>query len=163
MIIFVTILLITSALVPYVVLLFFNDTATIPINLIITEDNYMKGFLIRTGMFSILIGTIFISLGTRVVIKPINMLSEAAKKVATGDFSVRVEEYGQHDAISDLIENFNLMVKQLSQNENLHKDFVSNLSHEFKTPISSIAGYAELLKTPNLTEEKRLEYNGTMI
>lgn len=158
MIIFVTILLITSALVPYVVLLFFNDTATIPINLIITEDNYMKGFLIRTGMFSILIGTIFISLGTRVVIKPINMLSEAAKKVATGDFSVRVEEYGQHDAISDLIENFNLMVKQLSQNENLHKDFVSNLSHEFKTPISSIAGYAELLKTPNLTEEKRLEY-----
>ncbi len=158
MIIFVTILLITSAIIPYIVMMFYEYIPEFPLELLTREESLHKAILVRTGVFSIIAGVIFISIGTRVILKPINLLSEAAKKVATGDFSIRVEEYEQHDAISELINSFNIMVNQLSKNENLHKDFVSNVSHEFKTPISSIAGYAELLKTPNLSEEKRMEY-----
>ncbi|MDO5522125.1 MAG: HAMP domain-containing sensor histidine kinase, partial [bacterium] len=63
-----------------------------------------------------------------------------------------------HDEISELTNNFSHMINELSKNEYLHKDFVSNVSHEFKTPITAITGYAELLSSPALSNEKRLEY-----
>lgn len=61
-----------------------------------------------------------------------------------------------HDEIGDLINNFNHMVCKLSKNEYLHRDFVSNVSHEFKAPITAIAGYAELLSQQDLSYEKRI-------
>ncbi len=144
MIIFMTILLFTSALVPYILLLNLNNGMT-------------TTFAIRNGIISVVVGAILTTLGIKSITNPINALSNASKKVAQGDFQVSVDKEGHH-VMTELIENFNLMAAQLSKNENLQKDFVSNVSHEFKTPIASIAGYAELLKTEDLTEEKRMEY-----
>lgn len=158
MLIFITIIFLTSVIAPYVILFLYEGGFVNIEEIIVKENNISKILAIRTSLLSIVIGTIFISLATKIVVKPINALSSAAKKVASGDFQIAVEKYGKDDEVSILIDNFNLMVTQLAKNENLHKDFVSNLSHEYKTPISSIAGYAEMLKQEELSKEKRLEY-----
>ncbi|MGL4820961.1 MAG: ATP-binding protein, partial [Bacilli bacterium] len=114
---------------------------------------------LRMGVVSLFVGTIFTLIATRVVVKPIKALSVAAKQVADGDFEMTVPSGGGgRDELSELTDNFNVMVQSLRRNEYVHKDFVSNVSHEFKTPIAAIQGYAEMLGTPGLSEEKRLHY-----
>lgn len=105
----------------------------------------------------IILGTILIFFVTITVVRPLRKISEASKKVAAGNFDVALSVKGHHE-IADLTKNFNRMVKELSANEYLHKDFVSNVSHEFKTPITSLKGYAKLLRDKELSEEKRREY-----
>ena len=60
--------------------------------------------------------------------------------------------------MSGLAEDFNKMTETLQSNEYLNREFVKNVSHEFKTPLSIIIGYSELLKSENLTENERTEY-----
>lgn len=68
------------------------------------------------------------------------------QQVAEGDFSVRLKTGKHLKEIQDIYSNFNLMVQELEATEILQTDFVSNVSHEFKTPISAIEGYATLLQ-----------------
>jgi signal transduction histidine kinase len=70
---------------------------------------------------------------------------------------MRLEVKGE-DELAVLARNFNLMTQALSSNDYIHRDFVSNVSHEFKTPIASIKGFGKLLKDPDLSEIKRQEY-----
>ena len=84
----------------------------------------------------------------------------ATKKVAKGDFSVQIDNGRKYrkDEIGLLTDNFNMMVRELESNEYLSKEFMSNVSHEFKTPIASIQGFAKLLKDDKLSEEEKQEY-----
>jgi len=77
--------------------------------------------------------------------------------VAGGDFSVKVDIKGIGE-LEELSHSFNKMTQELSSIETLRSDFVNNFSHEFKTPIVSIRGFAKLLKENNLTAEERCEY-----
>ena len=92
--------------------------------------------------------------------KPVNMLLEATEKIASGDFSVKLkldrpyEDYNDFDLI---MENVNKMAKALKQSEMLNADFISNVSHEIKTPLSVIKNYVELISREK-NEEKRAEY-----
>ncbi|MBE5956406.1 MAG: HAMP domain-containing histidine kinase [Lachnospiraceae bacterium] len=93
--------------------------------------------------------------------EPMIRLSEAAKQVAEGDFSVYVptiHTMEKIDYLDMMILNFNKLVEELGSVETLKTDFVSNVSHEMKTPIAIIKNYAELLRQDNLSEEKRKEY-----
>lgn len=108
------------------------------------------------------LGTVLIVLASITVAKPIKRISNASKRVAEGDFSVQLEPTGSGE-IRELTENFNSMVRGLSANEYLHKEFVSNISHEFNTPITSLKGYAKLLKSDRLTSEQRAEYADIII
>lgn len=108
------------------------------------------------------LGTVLIVLASITVARPIKHISNASKKVAEGDFSVRLEPQGSGE-IRELTENFNSMIRGLSANEYLHKEFVSNISHEFNTPITSLKGYAKLLKRDDLTPEQRAEYADIVI
>ncbi len=103
------------------------------------------------------LGTVLIILASITVAKPVKEISKASQKVAKGDFSVRLKPKGSGE-IRELANNFNSMVEELSSNEYLHNEFVSNVSHEFGTPITSIQGYAKLMKRDNLTAEQRAEY-----
>lgn len=87
----------------------------------------------------------------------------ALQKVAEGDFSVRINKDSVVFANFDLAKNFNYMVSQLDSVELLRENFVSDFSHEFKTPIVSISGFARLLKDPTLTAEQRNEYLDVII
>lgn len=93
--------------------------------------------------------------------EPLHRLAEATEQVANGDFSVYVPTVHTADKLDYLdvmIQDFNKMVEELGSVETLKTDFVSNVSHEMKTPIAVIKNYAELLQTGKGTEEERLEY-----
>ena len=91
-------------------------------------------------------------------LKPIENLSESMKKVSGGDFSIRLNENSKIKEIGELNRSFNAMTDELGQTEVLQSDFVSNVSHEIKTPLNAIEGYATLLQDPDCTEEEKRRY-----
>ncbi len=93
--------------------------------------------------------------------EPLHRLAEATERVANGDFSVYVPQIHTADRLDYLdvmILDFNRMVEELGSVETLKTDFVSNVSHEMKTPVAVIKNYAELLQAGKRTEKERLEY-----
>ena len=93
--------------------------------------------------------------------EPLHRLAEATKQVSEGDFSVyvpTVHTADRMDYLDVMILDFNKMVEELGSVETLKTDFVSNVSHEMKTPIAVIKNYAQLMQTGSGTEEERLEY-----
>ncbi|AFA47071.1 sensor histidine kinase [Acetobacterium woodii] len=124
------------------------------------ERNQVAGFmnLQRTTMLvTLLIGSVLIMIAVAMIVKPIKAVSEATKKVAEGDFDLRLKVKGK-DELAMLARNFNVMTEALSRNDYIHRDFASNVSHEFKTPIASIKGFGKLLKDPTISESRRQEY-----
>lgn len=102
-------------------------------------------------------GTVALYVG-KTIINPIKKIGDAFHEVSEGNFSVRVCEDERIDEIREMAKQFNAMTYDLSHIETLRTDFVANVSHEFKTPISSIEGYATLLQNPDLSEDKRIRY-----
>ena len=96
--------------------------------------------------FSVIIGITVSIVINIILLRPVVKLSKAMKQVASGDFGVRLKADSQIREIPDSYESFNLMVKELQNTETLQTDFVANVSHEFKTPINAIEGYATLLQ-----------------
>ena len=109
------------------------------------------------ALVSLLIGTILARFFGERFLKQINELADATKAVSEGNFNVRIGG-GRAREIDFIGTSFNDMVKELSNIETLRSDFVSNISHEFKTPIASIRGFARRLKKNSLTQEQRDEY-----
>ena len=113
---------------------------------------------IRVSIVSILLITIALMQNiSRKIVNPIKKITDATKKVASGDFTIELETK-RDDEIGELTHNFNKMVKELNSIECLQKDFINNVSHEIKTPISSIQGFAKLLEADDLIKEERKEY-----
>ena len=97
-------------------------------------------------VFSIIIGVTVSIVINIILLRPVVVLSKAMKRVAAGDFSIRLKAGSEIQEIRDSFESFNLMVQELEATETLQTDFVANVSHEFKTPINAIEGYATLLQ-----------------
>lgn len=124
------------------------------------ENNLFRNYAMLLAyalLFSIVVFMIIIMGLSNKAMKPIVQLNNATQEVAKGNFDIFVVNDSQ-DEIGQLTESFNKMAKELKSIEYLRKDFVSNVSHEFKTPISSILGFAKLLENRNLTEEEKKEY-----
>ena len=104
---------------------------------------------------SALAGVIALLLNHR-ILRPIRNLGSAMNRVAGGDFKLRIDSTSRSGDIQQLYRDFNVMVAELEKTEVLQSDFVSNVSHEFKTPINAIEGYAMLLQdTSEATPEQR--------
>ena len=105
---------------------------------------------------------IFDSLRRRLTLeKSMKNITFALSRITKGDFSVRIEKTGRNYTWYDyekIIDGINTMTEELSSVEILKNDFISNVSHEIKTPLAVIQNYATLLQSPDLSEEKRLEY-----
>jgi len=108
-------------------------------------------------IFSVIIGVTISIVINIILLRPVVKLSKAMKQVAARDFSVRLEADSQIREIRDSYQSFNLMVQELEATETLQTDFVANVSHEFKTPINAIEGYATLLQG-NAEMEQQHEY-----
>ena len=92
------------------------------------------------------------------IFNPLQQISVAAGKVASGDFTAEISYQGEFEELERTFENFNRMVKELNSVEIMRSDFIADVSHEFKTPLSAISGYATLLQDSELTEEEKTEY-----
>lgn len=104
----------------------------------------------------LLVGILVTSQLSKYFFNPIKKLRFAMDQVADGDFSVRLEEKSTSKEIMEIYTGFNLMANELSSIEILQSDFVSNVSHEFKTPINAIEGYSTLLQgSENLDEDQK--------
>jgi Signal transduction histidine kinase len=121
------------------------------------------GEILRKNMtLSMIFSSIFAVIIIYIALKPIKKMSKATKLIANGNFDVEVKRKGNGE-IAELVNNFNKMTQSLKNNEYLHKDFVSSVSHEIKTPITAISGYAELLKDKTIPEEQKEEYVNIII
>lgn len=106
-----------------------------------------KSFLLLALLgISLLVGILVTSFLARLFFDPIKKLQKAMERVADGDFSVRLETKTSSKEIQEIYSGFNLMAHELASTEILQTDFVSNVSHEFKTPINAIEGYTTLLQ-----------------
>ena len=92
--------------------------------------------------------------------KPVKMITEATEKIMNGDFSVRVKSMhgAGMEGFNQIGETINSMAAELSSVEMLRTDFIANVSHEMKTPLAVMQNYGTLLRAPDLSEEKRIEY-----
>lgn len=93
--------------------------------------------------------------------RPVKRITDAAEKIMQGDFSVRIKpqsRFGTDDNFKQVIECFNKMAEELGSVETLRTDFIANVSHEMKTPLSVMQNYGTLLQAPVLPDEKRIEY-----
>ncbi len=103
----------------------------------------------------VIIAIIFMSRRTA---DPIERLSRAANEIADGNYDIYLEEPDRKDELGKLFSDFNRMAQELKSNEILKKDFISNVSHEFKTPLAIMEGYAKLLTEDQKTDEQCRTY-----
>ncbi len=130
-----------------------------------------KKFLIALVVFAVILSLAFLMTVIDVfrrkilVEKPNQEILTATEKISSGDFSVRLQIrknpnfYNEYDELKDHI---NVMVEELNKNKILNADFVSAISHEFKTPIAVISNYAQLLQQEGISEEEKKKYVDTI-
>ncbi|BDZ80355.1 HAMP domain-containing sensor histidine kinase [Claveliimonas bilis] len=120
-------------------------------------DTPLIPFLIQTGFISICIGVILTLTLGRFPLRPVNQLIHAIHAVAGGDFHTKIHLKHPKE-FQELSDSFNQMTDELAGIEMLRSDFIDSFSHEFKTPIVSIMGFAKLLKNRELSEKEKEEY-----
>lgn len=106
-----------------------------------------------TILFSILL----IAISTRHIVNPITKLTAATKKIAKGHYQVELD-VNRSDEIGELAAHFSEMTRGLEQLEEMRQQFVSNVSHEIQSPLSSIKGFAQTLQMKDLTKEQQQRY-----
>ena len=105
-------------------------------------------------IFNTLIAGLITSFINAKLLEPITRLSKAMKEVSQGDFEQHLETNSRIAEVGESYQSFNVMTKELRATEVLQMDFVSNVSHEFKTPINAIEGYTMLLQGEELSQEQ---------
>lgn len=150
-IIFATIFVVFLAITLFWILLYRAE-------LISMDPGIRRMPLFLLSLESILLGTVLAFFVGKLVIRPIQNISDAFSELSKGNFSVQIATDEKVKEIRELARHFNAMTHDLSNMETLRSDFVANVSHEFKTPIAAMEGYATLLQNPNLTREKHDRY-----
>ena len=156
-----------AVIITLVVLIYLSITSWIAIKVIshydVTVSN--KFPLIVVIMLALTIAAVVTVIISGMFLEPIDQMSDAMKKVASGDFSVHIDNNHRHCRIKNIEimnTNFNKMVDGLNSTEMLKTDFITNVSHELKTPLASIEGYASLLSATELSDEQRLYTSNIM-
>lgn len=147
-----------------------------PVTLFTFDDQYLSISLIKNNriidivryiiaaslLISVLTGSCLMAMIARRLLKPIQQLSSAMKEVARGNFDLSIEQKCD-DEIGQLTQSFNKMAKELKGIEYLRKDFINSVSHEFKTPLASIQGFAKLLKNQPIPTKQSEDYTDIII
>ena len=109
--------------------------------------------------------TIFDYLRRKITIQnPVNKILDATERLAEGDFSIRLDTdhtYGKYNDYDLIMENVNVVARELGKSEILKSDFISNVSHEIKTPIAIIQNCVTLMQSKDITEDERIGYAKT--
>jgi signal transduction histidine kinase len=125
----------------------------------IAEHQQARAWYVTVALlFAVMLGVVFSVTFSKLWLKTADDLSAATKEVSRGNFHVKVSDKGHHGEFGALIRSFNDMTEELSNIEIFRNDFINYFSHEFKTPIVSIRGFAKQLKKKDLTDEEQAEY-----
>jgi len=149
----VSLVSITFASYLYFVLRFWGFVSAFSANL--------NNSLLFIAAASLIIGLIISATIGKIPLKPVNRIINQLNHLASGDFSVRLDfgkPVAKHPTFVALSNSFNTLAEELQNTEMLRSDFINNFSHEFKTPIVSIAGFAKLINKGNLSEQQKEEY-----
>ena len=137
----------------------FADT----MNLELTSDNVTTAA--KVTFLNVILITILFKIADYIrrkimVERPTKIITEATAKIMSGDFSVRIKPMQSSglEGFDQIAEAVNRMAEELSSLETLRTDFIANVSHEMKTPLAVMQNYGTLLQTPDLSDEKRIEY-----
>lgn len=110
----------------------------------------------------LILGTVIMHLIASFLSKPIRLLTKATKRMSAGDYSYRARQVS-NDELGQLTMDFNLManvlednISKLEEEIQAREDFVAAFAHELKTPLTAIIGYADMLRSRKLDEEKAL-------
>jgi len=120
-----------------------------------------RNTLFLMSVISLLAGALVAAFSGKYYLRPVNRLINQMNRLASGDFKARMQfgkPIASHPTFREIETSFNKMAQELESTEMLRSDFINNFSHEFKTPIVSITGFAKLLKRGNLTPEQQREY-----
>ena len=156
----IMILLLGITVIAAIIVFILVNSGSLQIGGTITSLN-LGSFILTLLILNAIIGAILAALTTNIILKPINKIFHSLNRLASGDYSARLNFQGPVSRIStirELTDSFNTMARELEQTEMLRSDFINNFSHEFKTPIVSIAGFAQLLKRGHPTPEEQAEY-----
>ena len=134
--------------------------------LTIAVHNLTKEVSVWTASLNSLLAFLFLlNLGlvcpiylTKQLINPLEKLNVASEKLAHNEFDVDLEYKGNIKELNNAFNNFQTMCEELSSVETMRFDFVSNVSHEFKTPLAAIEGCVAVLQNDELTKEEKDEY-----
>lgn len=113
--------------------------------------------LVITALIVMVIAIIVSFATTKHMIRPINEMTRTVRKFAHGDFSSRVHVTSE-DELGQLADSFNLMADSLERSENLRREFIANVSHELKTPMTTISGFADGILDGTIPKEREKEY-----
>lgn len=144
--------------------LFFNNGHFPDEDIIIAETTISFRALITLGniLFLCIVFSTFDSIRRKINFGiPLEKILDATREITKGNFDVRLEpihRIGFKNELDVIMEDFNKMAKELNSNATMKNDFIANVSHEFKTPISVIHNYATMLRDPELSEENVQEY-----
>ncbi|MEI7024986.1 sensor histidine kinase [Paenibacillus sp. y28] len=109
-------------------------------------------------IITLIVGSLFILLAASYIIKPLRELTKAVHQVARGDFNVSLSWRDRADELGILAQGVHQMAQSLNKMEGMRQDFVSNVSHEIQSPLTSIAGFSKALRNEALTREQQLHY-----
>lgn len=125
------------------------------------EDITLSQIVIAMGLISLTMGAALVFLLGKFPLQPINKLVNGMNSLAAGNYKTRIKFGGplwKHPTFNEITKSFNTLAKELESTELLRSDFINNFSHEFKTPIVSISGFAKLLKRGGLSAEQERQY-----
>ena len=124
-------------------------------------DNMWKGFVglfFMTAFVVLMISFMASSVTTMRQIQPIREMATATRQYAEGNFDIRLNDYGRRDEIGELASSFNNMAEKLQQTERQRREFIANISHELKTPMTTIAGYTDGILDGTIPPENEHKY-----
>ncbi|BFT70590.1 ATP-binding protein [Paenibacillus sp. P36] len=126
-------------------------------NLSETTRRQVQTAIITVLVIVLVVGSLLILVASRYLVNPLKKLTVATQRLARGNFNVHVA-VNQKDELGQLADSFNHMAGELKQLEQMRQDFVSNVSHEFQTPLTSIRGFSKALRESEIEESERLRY-----
>ncbi|UOY93030.1 HAMP domain-containing histidine kinase [Ectobacillus sp. JY-23] len=117
----------------------------------------MRIFFAQLLVLSLILTVLFIFIGTRYIVRPIQILTKATTKIAQGDYDIQLA-VDRKDEIGTLATSFERMTESIQRLEEMRQEFVANVSHEIQSPLTSIQGFSHALRTEHVTEEERKQY-----
>ena len=124
-------------------------------------DSMWQGFIglfFMTALVVLMISFMASSVTAMRQVQPIREMAQATRRYAEGDFDVRMRDYGRDDEVGELAASFNTMAETLQQTERQRREFIANISHELKTPMTTIAGYTDGILDGTIPPENERQY-----